>query len=67
MLFGFSKFFNNEKKFKLTGDTIRLSEGVILHRIEALKSFGNVKVGDLGGYVESEDNLSQSGTYYISE
>jgi hypothetical protein len=28
-----------------------------LYRIEALKDFGDVKKGDLGGYVQSEDNL----------
>ena len=30
-----------------------------LFRIKALKDFGNVKKGDIGGYVESEKNLSQ--------
>ena len=35
------------------------------YRIRALKKFGNVKVGDLGGYVESEKNLSQDGDCWI--
>lgn len=30
-------------------------------RIRALKDFGDVKKGDLGGYVESYHNLSQEG------
>lgn len=31
---------------------------VILHRIRALREFGDVKAGDLGGYIEDEFNLS---------
>lgn len=34
-------------------------------RIQALKDFSNVKVGDIGGYVESEDNLSHEGDCWI--
>ena len=33
--------------------------GKKLYRIKALKNFGNVKIGELGGYIEKEDNLSQ--------
>ena len=47
-----------EKKYKLTEETI-IVDGRTLHRIEALKDFGNVKKGDKGGFVENEDNLSQ--------
>ena len=47
-----------EKKYRLTDETINV-DGRILHRIEALKDFGNVKKGDKGGFVEKEDNLSQ--------
>lgn len=36
-----------------------------LHRIRALKDFGNIKAGTLGGWVENEDNLSQNGTCWI--
>lgn len=32
-----------------------------MYRIRALKDFGNVKAGDLGGFVRAEDNLSQRG------
>ena len=45
------------KKFILTDETKRYY-GVTLHRIKALKDFGNVKAGDLGGWVEKEENLS---------
>ena len=46
------------KKYRLTGNHIDIGNR-ILYQIEALKDFGNVKAGDLGGYIESEENLSQ--------
>ena len=36
-----------------------------LYRIRALKDFGNVKAGDIGGYIEKEENLSQKGICWI--
>lgn len=48
-----------DNKYELTDNT-KLLEGHILHQIKALKSFGNVKKGDLGGWIESYRNLSQS-------
>ena len=45
---------NMEKKYELIPSD---KEG--LYRIKALKDFNNVKKGDIGGYVESENNLSQ--------
>lgn len=35
------------------------------YRIRALRDFGDVKMGDLGGYVESEKNLSHEGNCWI--
>ena len=52
------------KKYKLTSETIEI-DGTILHRIKALKDFSDVKAGDLGGWVEKEDNLSQIGNAWI--
>ena len=52
------------KKHELTDDTITVG-GRILHRIKALKSFSDVEEGDLGGYVEKEDNLNQSGNAWV--
>ena len=52
------------KKYELTDETIDVS-GTTLHRIKALKDFGNVKKGELGGYVESEHNLSQEGNCWV--
>ena len=53
-----------EKKYKLTEETINVGDKT-LHRIEALRDFGDVKKGDKGGYVENEDNLSQRGNCWI--
>lgn len=53
------------KKYELTDDTITVG-GRILHRIKALKSFSDVEEGDLGGYVEKEDNLDHSGEAWVS-
>ena len=46
------------KKFILTDEKIEMF-GVTLHRIKAVRSFGNVKEGDLGGFVEKEENISE--------
>ncbi|WP_256692743.1 polymer-forming cytoskeletal protein [Histophilus somni] len=39
--------------------------GVTLYRIKALRRFGVVEPGDLGGYVESEYNLSHWGDAWV--
>lgn len=36
-----------------------------LYRVVALCDFGNVKAGDIGGWVESESNLSQEGDCWV--
>jgi len=36
-----------------------------LYRVKALKDFSDIKAGDVGGYVESEHNLSQSGNCWV--
>lgn len=36
-----------------------------LFRIKALISFGNVRAGDVGGYIEKEENLSQYGNAWV--
>ena len=51
-------------KYKLTDETKELGWR-ILHRIEALKDFGNVKAGDKGGWIEKEDNISQDGNCWV--
>jgi carbonic anhydrase/acetyltransferase-like protein (isoleucine patch superfamily) len=37
-----------------------------LYRVIALRDFGDVKKGDEGGFVESEDNLSHEGNCWVS-
>lgn len=54
------------KKYKLTGETINLN-GATLYRIEALKDFGEIKKGDKGGFIESENNLAHEGDAWVSD
>ena len=53
------------KKFELTSEFITNILGTKLFRIKALVEFGNVKAGDLGGYVEKEENLSHEGNAWV--
>ena len=46
------------KKYELLKDNYIEYRGKILYRIKALKEFGDVKKGDIGGCIESEKNLS---------
>lgn len=46
------------KKYELLKDDIKITLGRTLYRIKALRDFGDVIKGDLGGYIESENNLS---------
>ena len=50
------------KKYELTTDT-KVIFGKKYFRIRALVDFGNVSKGDLGGYIESEDNLPNDTEY----
>ena len=55
------------KKYELTNETKTLAGGTGLHRIRALRDiprFG-VKAGELGGFVEGENNLSQDGDAWV--
>ena len=54
------------KKFELTSEFVTNIFGTKLFRIKALIEFGNVKAGDLGGYIEKEDNLEHSGDAWVS-
>ena len=53
-------------KYRLTDETIKVDE-VILHRIECVEAFPNVKAGDKGGWIEKEDNLSQKGYAWVRD
>ena len=53
------------KKFELTSNKIVVNDRT-LYQIKAMISFDGVKEGDLGGYVEKESNLSQSGNSWVT-
>ena len=56
------------KKYELTGQTkVIIPSVIVLHRIRALRGIQQhgVKVGDLGGWIESEKNLSQEGECWV--
>ncbi|WP_026088291.1 hypothetical protein [Bartonella rattaustraliani] len=52
------------KKYEFTDDCEYI-DGHFLYRIRALRDFDDVKAGDLGGYIEKEDNLSHNGNCWI--
>jgi len=54
------------KKYEFTGETF-VTPNATLKEIRALCDFGDVKKGELGGYVESEYNLSHKGTAWVQE
>lgn len=52
------------KKYEFTGETKQISTingTVTLHRIKASAAFGNIKSGDIGGWIEKKENLSYDG------
>lgn len=53
-----------DKKYEMTNEVIEF-EGRILHRVRALRDFGNVKKGDLGGFIGEERNLSQEENAWV--
>ena len=54
------------KKYTLMDTDTKVLFGRKLFRIKANISFGNVKEGDLGGYVEKEKNLDMSDNAWVS-
>lgn len=56
---------NEEKKYRLTKKYITLENGLHLYQIKALRDFGDVRKGQLGGYVQCEDNLAHDGECWI--
>lgn len=55
------------RKYELTEETKTLADGTVLHRICALRDIPRhgVKAGELGGFVEGENNLSQDGNAWV--
>ena len=54
------------KKYELLKDDAITSFGRTLYRIKATTDFGDVEKGELGGYVEKEENLSHLGNAWVS-
>nr|DAY45809.1 MAG TPA: hypothetical protein [Crassvirales sp.] len=53
------------KKYKILTEETKQHKGRTVYRIQALKDFADVKAGDKGGWIETEDNLSQAGNCWI--
>ena|ERR1022692_237313 len=55
------------KKYELLeGDCIKAGERTV-YRIRALRDFADVRRGDLGGYIESEESLDQDGDAWVAD
>ena len=54
-----------DKKYELLKDDYKEVYGIKLYRIRALKDFGDVKKGHVGGYIEKEENLSQINNCWV--
>ena len=52
------------QKYTLTNISITFNSRT-LYKIKALRSFSNVRAGDLGGYIQSESNLSHDGDCWV--
>jgi bacterial transferase hexapeptide repeat protein len=54
-----------DKKYEiLKGDSKPYYNNTV-YRIKALKDFGDVKAGDVGGYIQSEEHLSHTGNCWV--
>ena len=57
----------SDKKYAIIFEDRVVFKGRPLYRIKALKDFGMVKAGDLGGYIQSEANLSHEGDCWVHD
>ena len=53
-------------KYKMTDET-KEHFGRTLHRIVCVTAFADVAAGELGGWIESENNLDQLGNAWVSD
>ena len=56
-----------KKKYELTDQVKILDDGTKVYRIRALRDFGEIKKGDLGGFIKKESNLSHRGTCWVAD
>lgn len=54
-------------KYEFTGETKQtgILENITVKRVRATADFGEVKAGNLGGWIEKEENLSQDGNAWV--
>ena len=55
---------NEQKKYEFTGE-IKVVFGINFKQIRAIINFGCVVAGEIGGWIEKEENLSQSGDAWV--
>lgn len=60
-----SKF--SGKKYILTDTKKTLENGKTVYCIKAIKDFGHIRKGQIGGWIESEDNLSHDGECWVDD
>lgn len=58
------------RKYDFTGEKIFFTDirdfsNHTMHRIRAVRDFGDVRAGDLGGWIEKEENLSHDGEAWV--
>lgn len=53
-----------KKKYEILKEEKQIGKATV-HRIIAVRNFGDVKKGDLGGFIESESNLSHEGKCWV--
>lgn len=52
-------------KYKMTDNTLMVN-GRVLHQIVALRDFGMISKGELGGWIETYNNLDQEGKAWVT-
>ena len=61
-----------DKKYEFTGVTMEVvsdttCKRTLLNQIVSLVDIGDIKAGTIGGYIESEENLSHDGNCWVGE
>lgn len=54
-----------DKKYEILKDQDITMNDSTIYRIKALRNFGDVEAGDIGGFIEKEENLSHDGPCWI--
>ena len=54
------------KKYELI-EPISKTKGINFYQIKCIKAFSDIKIGELGGWIEKESNLNQTDNSWISE